>query len=181
MANTHSFVKTHSFVIRTLDDWQNDAINCAGISNVDLDNGQFVDRGALNLNDNGGYEFFCELPGANATDLWLVEKPAVGATIEQQEMSDPRYFYNPKGTAFSIKGLTAGRTFLEVPASAFAKGKDPKTITGATVASVDTNGRLVAATGEAPAAGTYFTIEATHTVDIGIESVPTWILKCARN
>ena len=59
--------------------------------------------------------------------------------------------------------------------------KDPKTVTGATVASVDTNGRLVAATGSAPASGTYFTIEATHTVDIGIEAVPTWILKCARN
>lgn len=172
---------THSFVIRTLDDWQNDAINCAGIATVDLDNGQFVTRGALGLKTNGGYEFTCALPGANATDLWLVEKPAVGNTIEQQEMSDPRYFYNPKGTAFSIKGLTAGRTFIEVPASAFASGKDPKTITGATVASVDTNGRLVAATGSAPAAGTYFTIEATHTVDIGIEAVPTWILKCARN
>ena len=89
--------------------------------------------------------------------------------------------YNPKGSAFSIKGLTAGRTFLEVPASAFAASKDPKTVAGATVVSVDTNGRLVAATGAAPASGTYFTIEAEHTVDIGIEAVPTWILKCARN
>ena len=174
-------MNNHSFVIRTLDDWQNDSINCAGIATVDLDNGQFVTRGALGLKTNGGYEFACALPSANATDLWLVEKPAVGATVEQQEMSDPRYFYNPKGSAFSIKGLTAGRTFIEVPDSAFASGKDPKTVTGATVASVNTSGRLVAATGEAPAAGTYFTIEATHTVDIGIESVPTWILKCARN
>lgn len=171
---------THSFVIRTLDDWQNDAINCAGIATVDLDNGQFVTRGALGLKANGGYEFTCALPAANATDLWLVEKPAVGNTIEQQEMSDPRYFYNPKGSAFSIKGLTAGRTFLEVPASAFATGKDPKTVASATVASVGTDGRLVAAA-SAPTSGTYFTIEAEHTVDIGIEAVPTWILKCARN
>lgn len=175
-------MNNHSFVIRTLDDWQNDAINCAGIcKGNDLDNGQFVTRGALGLKTNGGYEFTCALPDANATDLWLVEKPAVGNTIEQQEMSDPRYFYNPKGTAFSIKGLTAGRTFIEVPASAFASGKDPNAVTGATVASVNTSGRLVAVAGEAPAAGTYFTIEATHTVDIGIESVPTWILKCAHN
>lgn len=174
-------MNNHSFVIRTLDDWQNDAINCTGIATVDLDNGQFVIRGALGLKTNGGYEFTCTLPTANATDLWLVEKPAVGNTIEQQEMSDPRYFYNPKGSAFSIKGLTAGRTFIEVPASAFAASKDPKTVAGATVVSVDTNGRLVAATGAAPASGTYFTIEAEHTVDIGIEAVPTWILKCARN
>lgn len=169
---------THSFVIRTLDDWQNDAINCAGIcKDNDLDNGQFVTRGALGLKTDGGYEFACALPAANATDLWLVEKPAVGTTVEQQEMSDPRYFYNPKGSAFSIKGLTAGRTFLEVPASAFttapADGKNK-------YASVDTNGRLVA-TNTQPTSGTYFTIEATHTVDIGIEAVPTWILKCAAN
>ena len=175
-------MNNHSFVIRTLDDWQNDAINCAGIcKDNDLDNGQFVTRGALGLTTNGGYEFACALPSANATDLWLVEKPAVGNTIEQQEMSDPRYFYNPKGSAFPIKGLTAGRTFLEVPASAFAASKDPKTIgSTAKFASVDTNGRLVAAA-SAPESGTYFSIEATHTVDIGIEAVPTWILKCVRN
>lgn len=173
---------THSFVIRTLDDWQNDAINCTGIcKDNDLDNGQFVIRGDLGLKTDGGYEFACTLPVNNATDLWLVEKPAVGTTVEQQEMSDPRYFYNPKGSAFSIKGLTAGRTFLEVPASAFATGKNPKAVADATIVSVDTNGRLVAATGSPPDSGTYFTIEAEHTVDIGIEAVPTWILKCARN
>ena len=175
-------MNNHSFVIRTLDDWQNDAINCAGICTTsDLDNGQFVTRGALGLKTDDGYEFSCTLPLANATDLWLVEKPAVGNTIEQQEMSDPRYFYNPKGTAFSIKGLTAGRTFIEVPASAFASSKDPKTVTGAKFATVDTNGRLVAATDAPSGNGTYFSIEATHTVDIGIEAVPTWILKCVRN
>lgn len=171
-------MNNHSFVIRTLDDWQNDAINCAGIcKNNDLDNGQFVTRGALGLKTDGGYEFACTLPAANATDLWLVEKPAVGTTIEQQEMSDPRYFYNPKGSAFSIKGLTAGRTFLEVPASAFTTAPDDDKNK---YASVDANGRLVATNTE-PTVGTYFTIEATHTVDIGIEAVPTWILKCARN
>lgn len=174
-------MNNHSFVIRTLDDWQNDAINCAGIcKDNDLDNGQFVTRGALGLKTDGGYEFACTLPNVNATDLWLVEKPAVGTTVEQQEMSDPRYFYNPKGSAFSIKGLTAGRTFLEVPASAFATDKDPKTVASATVVSVNENGRLVAAI-DPPNSGTYFTIEAEHTVDIGIEAVPTWILKCARN
>lgn len=170
---------THSFVIRTLDDWQNDAINCAGIcKDNDLDNGQFVTRGALGLKTNGGYEFACTLPTANATDLWLVEKPAVGATVEQQEMSDPRYFYNPKGSAFSIKGLTAGRTFLEAPASAFSTVPTDGTSKFATV---DTNGRLVAATTAPSGAGTYFSIEAIHSVEIGNESVKTWILKCVRN
>lgn len=172
-------MNNHSFVIRTLDDWQNDAINCAGICTTsDLDNGQFVTRGDLGLKTDGGYEFTCALPGANATDLWLVEKPAVGATVEQQEMSDPRYFYNPKGTAFSIKGLTAGRTFLEVPASAFTTAPTDGTSKFATV---DTNGRLVAAANAPSGNGTYFSIEATHSVEIGNESVKTWILKCVRN
>ena len=168
----------HSFVIRTLDNWQDDAINCAGVASVDLDNGQFVTRGALGLTANGGYEFTCALPEANATDLWLVEKPAVGATIEQQEMSDPRYFYNPKRTPFSIKGLTAGRTFIEVPASAFSTAPTDDTSRFATV---DTNGRLVAATTAPSGAGTYFSIEAIHSVEIGNESVKTYILKCVRN
>ena len=172
-------MNNHSFVIRPLDDWQNDAINCAGICTTsDLDNGQFVTRGALGLKTNGGYEFTCALPTANATDLWLVEKPAVGATIEQQEMSDPRYFYNPKGSTFSIKGLTAGRTFIEVPASAFATAPTDGTSKCATV---NTNGRLVAATDAPSGAGTYFSIEATHSVDIGRESDKTWILTCVRH
>lgn len=167
----------HSFVIRTLENWQDDAINCAGVASVDLDNGQFVTRGALGLTANGGYEFTCTLPAENATDLWLVEKPAVGTTIEMQEMSDPRYFYNPKGSTFSIKGMTANRSFIEVPASAFTTAPTDGT---SKFASVDTNGRLVAVT-EAPAAGTYFSIEAIHTVDIGYEAVKTYILKCVRN
>lgn len=167
----------HSFVIRTLENWQDDAINCAGVASVDLDNGQFVTRGALGLTANGGYEFTCALPEASATDLWLVEKPAVGTTIEMQEMSDPRYFYNPKGSTFSIKGMTANRSFIEVPASAFTTAPTDGT---SKFASVDTNGRLVAVT-EAPAAGTYFSIEAIHTVDIGYEAVKTYILKCVRN
>lgn len=167
----------HSFVIRTLENWQDDAINCAGVATVDLDNGQFVTRGALGLTANGGYEFTCTLPAENATDLWLVEKPAVGTTIEMQEMSDPRYFYNPKGSTFSIKGMTANRSFIEVPVSAFATAPTDGT---SKFASVDTNGRLVAAA-VAPAAGTYFSIEATHTVDIGYEAVKTYILKCVRN
>ena len=169
---------THSFVIRTLDDWQNDAINCAGIAEVDLDNGQFVTRGDLGLKTDGGYEFAVALPTANATDLWLVETPPVGNTIEMQIMDDPRYFYNPKGKPLSIKGMTAGRSFIEVPVSAFSTAPTDGTSKFATV---DTNGRLVAAAAAPSATGTYFSIEAIHSVDIGIESVKTYILKCVRN
>ena len=75
-------MNNHSFVIRTLDDWQNDAINCAGIcKDNDLDNGQFVTRGALGLTTDGGYEFACSLPVANATDLWLLSKSPLLALL----------------------------------------------------------------------------------------------------
>lgn len=169
---------THSFVIRTLEDWQDDSINCAGVAAVDLDNGQFVTRGALGLTATGGYEFTCAKPSANAVDLWLVETPPVGDTLDEQIHDDPRYFYNKAGKAFSIKGMRPGFSFIEVPASAFAVSDTPED--GDKFASVNTDGRLVAAS-SAPGAGTYFSIEATHSVEIGYEVVPTWILKCVRN
>lgn len=45
---------------------------------------------------------------------------------------------------------------------------------------MNTDGRLVPAA-SAPASGTYFSIEAQHSVEIGMEVVPTWILKCVNN
>jgi hypothetical protein len=169
---------THSFVIRTLEDWQDDSINCAGVAAVDLDNGQFVTRGALGLTSAGGYEFTCSKPAANATALWLVETPPVGDTLDEQIHDDPRYFYNKAGKAFSIKGMRPEFSFIEVPDSAFSTA--PTAATPESYAKVDTNGRLVA-TNSAPDAGTYFSIEAKHSVEIGMEVVPTWILKCVRN
>ena len=173
---------THSFVIRTLANYTDDALNCAGVCSAnDLDNGQFVTRGALGLASTGGYEFAITLPSANAEDLWLVESPVVGNTVEMQAMDDPRYFYNPQGKPCSIKGIRAKYDFIEVPASAFAASYDPDTVGDSAVyASVNTSGRLVAVT-SAPANGTYFSIGATHTVDIGGEIVKTWILKCEKN
>lgn len=169
---------THSFVIRTLEDWQDDSINCAGVAEVDLDNGQFVTRGKLGLTTGGGYEFACALPAANATDLWLVETPPVGDTLDEQIHDDPRYFYNKAGKAFSIKGMRKNFSFIEVPATAFAGGTAPADTD--LFASVNTDGRLVPAA-SAPASGTYFSIEAQHSVEIGMEVVPTWILKCVNN
>lgn len=174
---------THSFVIRTLANYTDDALNCAGVCAAnDLDNGQFVTRGALALaSGDGGYEFAVSLPSANAVDLWLVESPIVGSTVEMQAMDDPRYFYTPAGVPCSIKGIRANFDFIEVPASAFATSYDPDTVgSSAAYASVNTSGRLVAVA-NAPANGTYFSIEATHSVDVGGEIVKTWVLKCAKN
>ena len=176
MANTHSFINTTRCVC-----WDVDAFNACGIGAVDFDNGQFVTRGAMALKDaTGGYEFAVAAPGANATNLWVIDTPEVGSTFEMQGFDDPRYFYNPAGQPMSIKYLRPEVDFIEVPASAFATGSTPVEQPTYTFASVNTNGRLVIAQ-QAPAQGTYFTIAAKHTIDIGQEIVPTWILKCERN
>ena len=176
MANTHSFINTTRCVC-----WDVDAFNACGIGAVDFDNGQLVTRGAMALKaPTGGYEFAVAAPGANATNLWVIDTPEVGSTAEMQLFDDPRYFYNPAGQPMSIKYLRPEVDFIEVPASAFAAGSTPVDQPTYTFVSVNTNGRLVIAQ-QAPAQGTYFIIAAKHTIDIGQEIVPTWILKCERN
>lgn len=176
MANTHSFINTTRCVC-----WDVDAYNACGIGVVDFDNGQLVTRGAMALNTaTGGYEFAVAAPVENATNLWVIDTPEVGATAEMQLFDDPRYFYNPAGQPMSIRYLRPEVDFIEVPASAFAQGTTPVDQPTYTFASVDTNGRYVIAQ-QAPVQGTYFSIAAKHTIDIGHEIIPTWILKCERN
>ena len=175
MAKNHSFVNTTRCVC-----WDVDAFNAAGIGEIDFDNGQLVARGALKIDNNGGYEFAVAAPGANATGLWVVDTPEVGTTLAMQMYDDPREFYNPAGQPMSIKYPRPEVDFIEVPASAFATGSTPVEQPTYTFASVNTDGRLVIAQ-QAPAQGTYFSIAGKHTIDIGHEIVPTWILKCERN
>ena len=176
MANTHSFINTTRCVC-----WDVDAFNACGIGAVDFDNGQFVTRGAMALKDaTGGYEFAVAAPGANATNLWVIDTPEVGSTFEMQGFDGPRYFYNPAGQPMSIKYLRPEVDFIEVPASAFATGSTPVEQPTYTFVSVNTNGRLVIAQ-QAPEQGTYFTIAAKHTIDIGHEIILTWTPPCERN
>ena len=110
MANTHSFINTTRCVC-----WDVDAFNACGIGAVDFDNGQLVTRGAMALNAaTGGYEFAVAAPGANATNLWVIDTPEVGSTAEMQLFDDPRYFYNPAGQPMSIKYLRPEVDFIEV-------------------------------------------------------------------
>ena len=178
MANTHSFVNTTRCTC-----WDVDAYNAAGVNtSANIDNGVLVTRGALQLSTGvlDEYVFSVALPSANATGLWIVDTPEVGSTAEMQVYDDPRYFYNPQGSVMSIRYLQPEVDFIEVPASAFASGSAPADQPTYKFASVNTSGRLVIAN-SAPGAGTYFTLEASHDIDIGEEVVTTYILKCARN
>lgn len=171
MANTHLFVNTMRCCAVDVD-----AYNCAGIGEVDIDNGTLVTRGAMAIEDvaPGGFEFHVSLPAANAEHLWIVDTPEVGANIEMQMMDDPRYFYNPAGRPMSLRYLVPEVDFIEIPQSAITGGAVEK------YATVTTSG-LYAVSNDAPVSGTYFYIAAEHSISIGLEVVPTFILQVKKN
>lgn len=170
MAN-HLFVNTMKCVC-----WDVDAYNCAGVGEVDIDNGTLVTRGAIGLaqTNPGGFEFAVSLPEANADHLWIVDTPEVGADIDMQIMDDPRCFYNKAGRPMSLRYLVPEVDFIEIPQSAIANGAVDK------FATVTTSG-LYAVANTAPQAGTYFLIVAEHSITIGLEVVPTFILQVKAN
>lgn len=173
MAKNHSFINTTRCTC-----WDVDAYNACGVAQSDMDNGQFVSLGAIQLNAAapGGYEFAVAAPASNATNLWVIDTPEVGIGADNI-YDDPRYFYNVAGRPMSLRYMNPIVDYIEVPASAFSTAPVDGT---SKFASVGTDGRLVAATG-APAQGTYFAITGTHTIDIGLEAVKTYILQCVRN
>ena len=96
MANTHAYVSTMRCACENVD-----AFNRVGIySTGDLDNGVFVTLTGINKGvDNAvkGFEYNVAPASATSYGVWLVNTPEVGTTLEQQMMSDPRYFYNVQG------------------------------------------------------------------------------------
>lgn len=173
MAKNHSFINTTRCTC-----WDVDAYNACGVAQSDMDNGQFVSLGAIQLNADvpGGYEFAVAAPAANATNLWVIDTPEVGIGADNI-YDDPRYFYNVAGRPMSLRYMNPIVDYIEAPASAFSTVPVDGT---SKFASVDTDGRLVAAA-SAPASGSYFAITGTHTIDIGLEAVKTYILQCVRN
>lgn len=176
MAKNHSFINTTRCTC-----WDVDAYNACGIAQTDMDNGQLVSLGAIQLNADvpGGYEFAVAAPAANATNLWVIDTPEVGIGADNI-YDDPRYFYNVAGRPMSLRYLNPIVDYIEVPASAFAAGKAPDTQATYKFVSVDNTGRYVIAQ-TAPAQGTYFALVGTYTIDIGLEAVKTYILQCIRN
>lgn len=177
MANTHSYVSTMRCACENVD-----AFNRVGIySTGDLDNGVFVTLTGINKGaDNAvkGFEYTVAPATSTSYGVWLVATPEVGTTLEQQMMSDPRYFYNAKGRPMSLKFLNPKTDIIEVDAHCFASGALPTTEGYATIG---TNGKLVAAS-VAPGAGkTYFSVVGFNTVAVGMEQMKTVLLQCEAN
>ena len=177
MANTHSYVSTMRCACENVD-----AFNRVGIySTGDLDNGVFVTLTGINKGTGNavkGFEYNVAPASATSYGVWLVATPEVGTTLEQQMMSDPRYFYNAKGRPMSLKFLNPKTDIIEVDANCFASKALPTTEGFVTIGE---GGKLVAA-GSAPAAGkTYFSVVGFNTVAVGMEQMKTVLLQCEAN
>lgn len=177
MANTHSYVSTMRCACENVD-----AFNRVGIyADGDLDNGVFVTLTGINKGNDKmvkGFEYTVAPASATSYGVWMVNTPEVGTTLEQQMLSDPRYFYNAKGRPMSLKFLNPKTDIIEVNAGAFVSGNLPTTEGYATIGA---GGKLVAA-GAAPEAGkTYFSVVGFNTVAVGMEQMKTVLLQCEAN
>ena len=177
MANTHAYVSTMRCACENVD-----AFNRVGIySTGDLDNGVFVTLTGINKGSNGavkGFEYNVAPASATSYGVWLVNTPEVGTTLEQQMMSDPRYFYNAKGRPMSLKFLNPKTDIIEVDANCFASGALPTTEGYVTIGA---GGKLVASGSAADAGKTYFSVVGFNTVAVGMEQMKTVLLQCEAN
>lgn len=180
MANNHGYVNTAHCVA-----WDSDANKLVGIyKTADLDNGTFVVLSTMNVdgsNNIKGFEYNVTPATATSTSVWLVRTSEAGSDIpEVQLYDDPRYFYNKAGKPMSLAYMNPRVDHIEVDKNCFTTSLDPDTVSNATVVGLDANGKLKALA-EAPASGAYFTIVGKHSVGVGQELVPTWVLRCERN
>ena len=177
MANTHSYVSTMRCACENVD-----AFNRVGIySTGDLDNGVFVTLTGINKGADGavkGFEYTVAPASDASSGVWLVATPEVGTTLEQQMMSDPRYFYNAKGRPMSLKFLNPKTDIIEVDAHCFASGALPTTEGYVTIGA---NGKLVAGSAPEGAGKTYFSVVGFNTVAVGMEQMKTVLLQCEAN
>lgn len=175
--NVHGYVSTMRCACENVD-----AFNRVGIySTGDLDNGVFVTLTGINKDSSNnvkGFEYNVAPASATSYGVWLVNTPEVGTTLEQQMMSDPRYFYNAKGRPMSLKFLNPKTDIIEVDANCFVSKALPTTEGYATIGA---GGKLVASASVADVGKTYFSVVGFNTVAVGMEQMKTVLLQCEAN
>ena len=162
MANNHGLIiGTHCAF------WDVDSLNLVGIdASHDIDNGTFVTLGNI-LNTSSVIDEYVFAVSAGSGSDYVVATPPVGDTPEMQLFDDPRYFYNRQGKPMSVKRLLVGDC-IEVDENCFSTAPTTGTSTYASVSS----GKLVAGTTNTDP----FKILGEHSVDVGGETVTTWVL-----
>ena len=164
--------------------WDNDALNMAGVcTTTDLDNGQLVTLKKINrVTGTGaveGFEYEVVPAEDGADNVWIVASPEVGYDLESQ--LHPRYFFNPKGKAMSVKALMGGVDVIKVTKEVFATNALPVAGDVDKFIPVATNGKYGAVQLNAPASGAYFRVEGFGTFSCGMEEVPAVYLRCMKN
>lgn len=144
--------------------WDVDSLNLVGIAATEIDNGTFLTLGAMSPNSDGAYEFTVTA-GVNA-DL-IAGTPPQGYNVDAQVYDDPRYFTNEAGKPISVKRLIKGDC-IELSEGAFTVAPSTNKY-----AKVVADGKLTA---QAADAGADFQIVGVRTMDIGGESIPTYVL-----
>ena len=181
MAKNHCVVSTMNCMC-----WDVDALNHAGIyADGDLDNGTLVTLKEINHDSTSGavkgFEYIVEPAKAGANNVYVVNTPEVGYTIEMQMMSDPRCFYNEAGRPMSIKAIMSGVDVLEITKEAFVGETLPTLAQIGQYVAPAANGKYAAPVAEAPGTGAYFKVEGLHSIACGNEIVPTVLLRCMAN
>lgn len=180
MPKTHAILNSTSMM-----SWDIDALNIAGVAQVDLDNGQLVTLKNINK-DAGtgvvkGYEYDIEPATAGADNVWIVESPEIGSDLEMQIHDDPRYFYNVAGMPVSLKGLVGGIDCIEITAPLFEGATLPTNAQIGQYVAPAAGGKYAAPVQVAPQTGAYFRVEGLTTIACGSEEVPAVILRCMAN
>lgn len=139
MAKTHGVVNTTHCACTNVD-----ALNFAGVSEKDLDNGTFVALGDI-MNTDGKideYTFKVDVDKNGTSDMkYIVASPVRGIDVETQIMDDPRYFYIPAGKTASIKRLVKGDC-VELDTNALKEGETPAEQPTYKLASIGAEGKL---------------------------------------
>lgn len=139
MAKTHGVVNTTHCACTNVD-----ALNFAGVSEKDLDNGTFVALGDI-MNTDGKideYTFKVDVDANGTFDMkYIVDSPVRGIDVETQIMDDPRYFYIPAGKPASIKRLVKGDC-VELDVNALKEGETPVDQPTYKLASIGAEGKL---------------------------------------
>lgn len=181
MPNTHAIANGISCAY-----WDVDSLNMAGIcETADLDNGALVTLKKMNVDATTGkvqgFEYVVEPAADGADNVWFVDSPEVGYSLEMQIHDDPRYFYNEQGKPMSIKGILSGVDCVEVTAPLFVGGTLPTVAQIGQYVAPAAGGKYAAPVAQAPAAGAYFRVEALNTITCGADEVPSVILRCMAN
>lgn len=181
MPNTHAIANGTSCAY-----WDVDSLNMAGIcETADLDNGALVTLVKMNTDATTGavkgYEYTVTPAEAGAANVYFVDSPEVGYSLETQIHDDPRYFYNEKGKPMSIKALLPGVDCIEITAPVFEGGTLPTVANIGQFVAPAAGGKYAAPIAEAPTSGAYFRVEGLTTITCGADEVPAVILRCMVN